>query len=228
MVAESPPVTSQQTVGLIGDLVASRRAPSRVDLQHELVAALARADAAIPGVEPLAPTLGDEFQGRYPDLATALTAVLVIQLVLGAERVRFGLGIGELVLHDPAATPLRQDGPVWWAARVAIGEVEGSTARWGTRVRWWSVDEGTASAKAGPGIAATVPWANAVLALRDHQLGVLRARDRRIALALLDGESQVAISSREGVSPSAVSQRVRAVGLRGLCDHVDALRGALP
>ena len=217
------------SVGVIGDLVGSRRSPSRVELQREMIAALARADEIAPGSEALAPTLGDEFQGRYADLATALTAVLVVQLVLGADRVRFGLGIGDLLLHDPAATPLRQDGPVWWAARAAIEAVECATPRWGTRVRQWDAQTGAASGAAGDGPAAVVPWANALVLGRDHHVGRLRARDRRIALALLAGDHQIAISAREGISPSAVSQRVRSTGLRALRDQIEVLRtGVVP
>lgn len=224
-----PRAPSTWSVGLIGDLVGSRRAASRVELQRELLAALGAADAVVPGLEPLAPTLGDEFQGRYPDLGTALTAVLVLQLHLGAERVRFGLGVGDLLVHDPSATPLRQDGPMWWAARAAVEAVEGGTPRWGARARWWDATVAAATATAGPGVAAAVPWANALAAVRDHQVGRLRARDRRITLAVLAGDTQAVISAREGISPSAVSQRVRIAGARALRDQVAALRtGAAP
>lgn len=216
------------SIGLVGDLVGSRRAPSRAALQHELVAALARAGRLATAVDPLAPTLGDEFQARYADLPTALTAVLALQLLLGADRVRFGLGVGELAVHDPAATPLRQDGPVWWAARAAIDEVSGGSPRWGARVCWWHEASGSASSGPGRGVAAAVPWANALLALRDRHVGGLRERDRRIALGLLEGEQQAAIATSEGVSASAVSQRVRAAGLRALCAQVAALEVPAP
>lgn len=210
-------------VGVLGDLVGSRRAPSRLDLQEELVTALRVADAVVPGLEPLSPTLGDEFQGRYADLQAALVATLVVQLVLGADRVRFGIGVGALVLHDPDATPLRQDGPMWWSARAAIDAVAGAAPRFGTRVARWDATRGEAAGDDGPGVAAGVGWANATVVLRDHLVAALRARDRAIALALLRGDSQAAIASREGVSPSAVSQRVRAAGLRALLDHTGRL-----
>lgn len=213
------------TVGVLGDLVGSRRAPSRTALQDELVAALGAADALAPGLEPLSPTLGDEFQGRYADVRRALVGTLVVQLELGAERVRFGVGIGELLLHDPSATPLRQDGPMWWSARAAIDAVAGATPRWGTRVARWDPARGEATADDGTGLAASVGWANAALVLRDRLVGELRPRDRSIALALLRGESQAVVAEREGVSPSAVSQRLRSTGLRALLDHVALLHG---
>ena len=99
-----------------------------------------------------------------------------------------------------------QDGPGWWAAREAI--------------------EWTASAQRQSGLALVrtsfrvtdktsedVDAINAALICRDHLLGSIDDRSTRIVKALLDNRTKKDIAAAEGISPSAVSQRV---GLDGL------------
>ena len=69
-------------VAMIGDLVSSRAWDDRAALQRALLDACAVATQRVPGAEqPLAPTIGDEFQAVYTDLADAIDAVLVLSLI---------------------------------------------------------------------------------------------------------------------------------------------------
>ena len=72
----------------------------------------------------------------------------------------------------------------------------------------------------GPGAAAI----NAALQCRDHLLGSLDDRSRRILGGLLSGTLQAEIAQAEGISPSAVSQRVRRDGLGVLVSAARELR----
>ena len=72
----------------------------------------------------------------------------------------------------------------------------------------------------GPGEAAV----NAALQCRDHLVGSLDDRSRRILGGLMSATTQTEIAAAEGISPSAVSQRVRRDGLGVLLSAAAELR----
>ncbi|BBY19326.1 hypothetical protein MLIT_49180 [Mycolicibacterium litorale] len=195
---------------VIGDVVASRRAPDRRALHRQLRAALAAAGFAF--------TVGDEFQGAQPSVGAAIDTALGIRLAVAPEiDIRFGIGWGPVTVLD-AETGI-QDGPGWWAAREAI--------------------EWTATAQRQPGLAAVrtsyrraadtagpdVDAVNAALLCRDHLLGSLDDRSTRILKGLLSNRSKKDIAAAEHVSASAVSQRAGRDGLDLLVLTSAYLRG---
>lgn len=191
-------MTSHYT--LIGDLVGSRRLPDRGAAQVRVGAALVAVQEQLeaPPVQALEPTVGDEFQGAFPDLATALSAALLVRLELLPEiDVRCGLGFGEVEVHDPARRPILQDGPGWWAARDALDELA-RPRRSAARTWYVGPDEGRV---------------NAFLLVRDALVDRLGGRGRRLLAQALRGVSQREIAELEGISKSAVSQQfARGVG----------------
>lgn len=198
------------TAAVVGDLVGSRRLADRRAAQEALEAALEAASERAAATEPLRPTVGDEFQGRFPSVEAALTATLRVQLGLaGTAEVRFGVGWGGLSLHDPEQAPYGQDGPAWWAARAALEEVErarrarGAPAGLATGLR-------AADDAADAATTARLRALRAMLACRDALVAAGDERDARLTLAVLDGASVADCAAREGISASAVSQRLRA------------------
>ena len=199
-------VKQEPVATLIADLVGSRAVADRAALHRVLADTVAEANAVTGPVTPLRITVGDEFQGTYADLAAALRAAWWVRWQLdGVVELRFGLGWGPVSVLD--VEPRVEDGPGWWAARDAIVDVAEQAARPGTRhLR-------TAYRRAD-GVAGPEPGAvNAALLCRDHLVGSLSDRSRRILGRLLAGDSQATIAQDEGVSASAVSQRVRGDGL---------------
>lgn len=183
--------------GLIGDVVDSRRVPDREALQSRLVEALAGVSAETNST--LTMTVGDEFQGRLPDLESALAASLRLHLaLLDIARLRIGIGVGGLSLETDAASPIGQDGPVWWRARAAIEAVAAGGDEERTRL-----DTGT-------------DWdgaLNAYLRLRDSVIDRFDEADAVIALGLLDGATQKEMARRLGLNQSSVSRRVNRHGI---------------
>ncbi|MGB4779778.1 SatD family protein, partial [Microbacterium sp.] len=110
---------------IIADIVGSKQIPDRPSAQRTLEAALAEVAEETPTAQrELLPTVGDELQGIYPDLSTAIATTLLVQLAVpvGIE-LRFGIGVGEI--HDiPSVTGPLSEGEAWWAARAAIERVE--------------------------------------------------------------------------------------------------------
>ena len=197
-------------VALIGDLVGSRRSTSRTEVQQHLVAALAIANEATTAIQPLAPTIGDEFQGVYAEVGSARRASLVVRLALPADvDCRCGIGVGTLEIVGTSEYGHTQDGPAWWAARDAIVEAKRRETGQHKHVRsWFAVSE-----RADTGGGGVDPnLVNAFLLCRDELVSRLDARQRRLVLGVLQGTSQKDLAASEGISPSAVSQSLRRAG----------------
>ena len=194
---------------LIGDLISSRGMADRAGVHTRIAAAVAGINEAFDPVTPLRITLGDEYQGAFERVGDAVRATLRLRLALAPELdVRHGVGWGEVaVLADE---PRVEDGPGWWAARDAIEAVAEAESRPGSRFRRTSYRR--AEHTAGPEPA----MVEAVLVLRDQMVGGLSERGLSVLRGLLSGATQREIATTLGISPSAVSQRIRADGLAAL------------
>lgn len=193
-------------VALIGDLVGSRSSPSRQVVQQQLVDALGVANTMVPARQKLVPTVGDEFQGVYHDIGSALRASLVVRLALPSDvDCRCGVGVGTLEIVGASEYGLTQDGPAWWAARDAIVETKRREGGQHKRLRSWVVMSET-------GGEIDVKLVNAFLLCRDDLVSRLDARQRRLVLGLVRGTSQKDLAAAEGISPSAVSQSLHRAG----------------
>lgn len=208
---------------LIGDIVGSRATTDRQALHDAVEAALAAVDDVVPSVSGLRVTAGDEFQGTYATLGAAVEAALRVRLALLPQvDTRFGLGRGEVAVLDPVRGI--EDGPGWWAARAAIEEVEEAAGRAPTRharTAYRAADDRPSTVHD-----AAQPALNAALLCRDHLVGSLSDRSLRLLRGLMDPHTtQGGLAAREGISPSAVSQRVRADGIGAVLAAQDLLRG---
>ena len=198
-----PKMKSHASATLIGDVVDSRHSPDRALLHRELTEALSAVNDATDPDQPLRITVGDEFQGAYATVGAAVAAALAVRLALPPTvDARFGIGWGAVAALDDTT----QDGPGWWAAREAIVAVKEEQSRAATS------SARTLYRRAGDD--GPDPLAiNAALRCRDQMMGSLDDRSSRILRALMTGSTQAAVAEAEGITPSAVSQRVRADGL---------------
>ncbi|NLG62531.1 MAG: hypothetical protein GX539_09810 [Candidatus Cloacimonetes bacterium] len=196
-------------VALTIDVVGSRRIADRAAAQRHLDAAIARVTEDVPGVvTPLHPIVGDEMQGVYADLDSALSATLLFQLALpDTVECRFGAGIGEVGVVPSAAGGI-SDGPGWWAAREAIDAVERLARRDApsARTRVAASESAPSDARAG------VALANAYLLSRDELGAAMSERTRRLTYGRCLGLTQSALADAEGITQSAVSQALASSG----------------
>jgi hypothetical protein len=184
--------------------------------------ALVNVNAAVPAVRELRITVGDEFQGSYATLGGALEAALRVRLELlpGADA-RVGIGRGPVQLLDVHRG--LEDGPGWWAARAAIEDTERAAGRPATRhlrtaYRPAPEEDGSGSVDSDA--------VNAALLCRDHLVGSLSDRSVRLLRGLMDPQTtQGELATLEGISASAVSQRVRADGIGAVLAAAELLRG---
>lgn len=187
---------------LIGDVIGSRDVTDRSALHRSLVAALEDVNARW-GTD-LRITVGDEYQGTAPTVGAATSIALTLRLaLLPTYDVRHGIARGGAAVLDEAAGI--EDGPGWWAARAAIDAAEERAQRAATRAsrtayRSADPDEPTGALEAA-------------LIARDELVGRLDERSLSVLRGLLSGRTQRELAAEEGVSASAVSQRVRHDGL---------------
>jgi len=199
---------------LIGDLVDSRglEAPARAEAQERLAAALADANGGLDLAADLAITAGDEFEGLAPAPAALVdAAVLVSDALHGLAGVRFGLGFG------PLATPL--------APRAAVGSLDGPcfhAARRGVdRARelglWIALE-----AEDGP--------LDDGLESLAELLGIERAswtEKQAVTVRLAREHLQLEVAERQGVSPSVISERLKATHFEAVMRAEAALKAGL-
>ena len=191
---------------VIGDLVGSRVSGSRSALHGLLEEALDQINRAAEPLVPFWITAGDEFQGCFADLGAAISATLRLRLLLLPEAdFRHGIGWGEVTVLSEQ--PRVEDGPGWWAARNSIELVKSEAGQPGLR-------HARAAYTRAPGtIGPEEEAVNAALLLRDQLVSGLSDRSLGVLRGLLAGRTQKEIAEAEGVTPSAVSQRVRNDGL---------------
>ena len=205
---------------LIGDLVASRAAGGRAALQARVTEVLGAVDRVVVGVQPLAQTVGDEFQGLYGSVGDAVEATLRIRLLLrGTSDVRFGIGWGGLEVFDAKSLPFQQDGPAWWSARDALDAI-------GKAQRGREAPKGWRTAIASETLGGAVPVINAFLICRDEIMDGFDDRDARIMAGLLEGLTQSDLAAREGVTQSAIAQRITKNGTYALMRSHELIKDA--
>lgn len=195
---------------LIGDLIGSRASDDRRALHARFERALAEVNALFSPPTPMRMQAGDEHQGVFATLGDALCASLLVRLALQPDAdIRHGIGRGDVDVL--ATSPRIEDGPGWWAARAAIEQVKQAEGRPAVRsLRTAYVAD--VSAPAGDR-SADEALVNASLLLRDELVTGLSARSLSVLRGLLAGQTQRDLAEKLGISPSAVSQRVRADGL---------------
>lgn len=210
-------VKSKASVTVIGDLVGSRRSDDRAAVHALFESAVATVNAEYAPPVPLRIGLGDEFQGIFASLGDALTATLRLRMALLPEvDVRQGIGWGRVVVL--AEDPRVEDGPGWWAARAAIETAEAYERRAPLR----AVRTAYAAAADAPG--PDPGLVNAALMARDQIVSGLSERSMSVLDGLMRGRRQQDIADDLGISPSAVSQRVRAEGIGVLLAADEMLR----
>ncbi len=208
------------SITLLGDLIGSRASVDRRALHARFQRVLEEANAAFSPITPMRMQVGDEYQAVFATLGDALSASLVVRLALLPDHdIRHGIGRGavEVLTEDPRI----EDGPGWWAARRAIeraAEAEGRSASRSLRTAYVAHDSASATDEAA---------VNAALLLRDERVTGLSERSLSVLRGLLAGQTQRDLAEELGISPSAVSQRVRADGL-GTILAAHELLGGLP
>lgn len=211
-------------IAVLADIVGSRQLEDRPNAQRVLDDTIARVETDLPlAKHPLTPTVGDEQQGVYGDLESAMISLLMVQLRLpDGIAFRFGIGVGEVRSVESIHGELA-DGPGWYAARAAIEAVQTRERRAMPRTRTWIVGAPEQNEVGESMIVAS----NAYLLVRDELVGAMNERERRLTYGRLIGRSQQELADEEGITQPSVSKSLRSAGAAALIEGVAVLRGAI-
>lgn len=211
---------------LIGDVVESRRAEDRGLLQDRLAGVLQEMNGVLEPRIPLQPTIGDEFQACFDDVATAVRASLMTRLELlrtaGIDS-RYGLGVGPVEVFS--SRQLSQDGPGWWTARDAIDATKRLAEASHTafaRTYFVAFGEG---ARRWEGEEAAL---NAFLLCRDEIVDRMKQSSRNRLYGLMRGWPQSRIAEEEGATQGAISQSLARSGAFAILAAQDRLEAQRP
>jgi hypothetical protein len=214
-------------LALIGDLVASRQNPRRVELQETLLRLLAELNRDLGPdalAAPLALTAGDEVQGLFrgversaePGVVGALRK-LTDELAMLEQPIVFGLGFGALStgpLPPPpgqAESPALLDGPCFHNARTALERAQ-KHGRWVV-------------------CAGFEPDLDRALDSLFELMGAIRAgwtaKQRVYAAEKRQLELQKDLAQRHNVSPSVVSESLKAASFEAIQRGEDAAQRLL-
>ena len=215
---------SRHSVAVIVDVSKSRSHADRRALQEEIEEAFGRVNDAVDSLQPLAPTVGDEFQAVYATVGAAARATLLARLHLpDGVDCRFGLGLGEVAEIGTGVAGVLQDGSAWWSARRAIDEARRHEySRLGFVRTWFS----SSTAEQNADDASSEGLVNAYLLGRDQIIGSMNPRSRRLLLGQLLGTTQSDLAAQEGITQSAVSQNLSRSGANALIAGDALLLGA--
>jgi len=215
---------SPPSVAVIVDVSKSRSHADRRALQEEIEEAFGRVNDAVDSLQPLAPTVGDEFQAVYATVAAAARATLLARLHLpDGVDCRFGLGLGEVAEIGTGVAGVLQDGSAWWSARRAIDEARRHEYSRLGFVRTWFT---SSTAEQNADDASSEALMNAYLLGRDQIIGSMNPRSRRLLLGQLLGTTQSDLAAQEGITQSAVSQNLSRSGANALIAGDALLLGA--
>lgn len=200
--------TTKVGAALIGDVIHSKKASDRRNLQARLDGALQSVNQLMRPRQSLVATIGDEFQGLFASLEDAIDVTMRLRILLMGElEFRAGIGWGEFTILDDSREPFGQDGPCWWRAREALEEVVRSER---SNQEPASLRTACRTGEPGEGLI------NGMLALRDELLGGMDRADGVILTSLLGGGTQVEAAATLGINQSSVSRRMQAHGLAAL------------
>jgi hypothetical protein len=205
--SESPPF-----LAVVGDVEGSRELADRAGFQRRLTSVLSLVNGIL-GPNRLAAevriTAGDEVQGLLSDPAALVEVAVAVADHLHPVRVVLGAGWGPLTT-DPGPDVALLDGPCFHRARRSLEEAR----RRGTWVRVEGLaplEDGTLSALFGLMGAIRSRWT-------EKQAGY--AREAREGL-------QKDVAERAGVSPSVVSESLKAARFDAVLEGAEAARRIL-
>jgi hypothetical protein len=204
---------SRRVVTVIADLVASRSASKRRQLQEALNAILQETSAANRRaiLSPYTLTLGDEFQAVYKCADGLFVDLLRIAVAVLPNNLRYSLAVGTLTTKINRQQAIGMDGPAFHAAREGMNELKQSS-----RLVLLSGE-----------IEPFPDLLNSALAVLSHSMSGWRKNRFLILLGLLEGKSRQEIAGEAGISLPAFHKNLQAGALPEIVTFLRELEAIL-
>jgi len=209
--------SNKMYIAIIGDLVDSKHISDRNVIQEKLKAILSTINDTYK--EEISSkfmiTLGDEFQGLLHSGKVVMDIIEIIAREIFPTRLRFGIGVGEILTSIEYEMPLGADGPAYYNARAVIN-------------RFKSVEKKKMTAKADIGIKTDNENNDSLINAIFTQSYFIKSkwtnRQREIIncyLALNEVQSDVAL--KLGINQSSVQRSLQHSGFYGYSQAVKSI-----
>ena len=117
-----------KVIALIGDVVSSQTITNRNSFQKQLKEVLDHVNRDHKEIlSPYTITLGDEFQAVYKNAHRLFLDILTILSQIFPQKLRFSIGIGEIVTPINRKQAIGMDGPAFYYARKGITNLKETT-----------------------------------------------------------------------------------------------------
>lgn len=119
-------------IAVIGDIIESRAMQDRSDVQRKIKKLLEDINEKFKDdiAARFTITLGDEFQGLLKSSKALMEIIDLIKLKFYPNKLRFGIGFGEMYTEIIAEQAIGSDGPAYYAARKAVEDIKKSNNRY--------------------------------------------------------------------------------------------------
>lgn len=112
-------------IAIIGDLVSSKRIKERSRVQKNLQDVLIKLNSRDESIlSPYTITLGDEFQAVLKNSTNLFTDFIAIMVELFPVKVRFSIGVGDIITKINKEMAIGMDGQAFHNAREGIEELK--------------------------------------------------------------------------------------------------------
>lgn len=203
-------------LAVIGDMIQSRQAQDRSDVQKKLTTVLEGINQdfgphKVYGdclISKFTITLGDEFQALLRPTRMIFQILDVISWKMEPSEFRYGIGVGDISTSIDPDKSIGADGPAYWFAREAIDYIHGND------------DYGVNHLAFRCGDRDLVPWLNDALACTEFMKSKWNVTQREVFHELLEDHlydeqfEQKAMAARMGLKPSPLQKRLKTGGLR--------------
>lgn len=117
---------------IIGDIIESRAMQDRSAVQIEIKEILEEINEEFKSeiASRFTITLGDEFQGLLKSSKHVMGIIDKIKIKFHPNKLRFGVGFGEMYTEIIADMAIGSDGPAYYAARKAVEDIKKSNKRY--------------------------------------------------------------------------------------------------
>jgi len=201
----------ENKIALIGDIVASRTIKKRSDFDGRLAAVLQQLNRRGSGLlSPYTVTIGDEIQALFSQADHLLCDTVTIQAALYPRRMRFAIGVGQLVTPVNPLRAIGMDGPAFHRARDGIQAMK--------KTRELYIVQGDLP---------NLPLINAALALVSHEMYGWKATRLNVLERLMSGQPVRQIAAGLNVTEQAVYKSIHAGALEKVIELFRQIEGAL-
>ena len=195
---------------IIGDLIDSRKITDRSSFQQEYAGLLSEINELYVSeiVSRFAITLGDEFQGVLGSAQRIMEILNTISVRLYPQKIRFGIGIGEMTTNPELDRSIGMDGPAFWRARSAIEYIHDDNDYGVSRTYVKATDD------------ANTGLINSSLAANDFMYSRMTPAQMETFQELIKMDAawsdfeQKQIAKRLKIAPSSVLRRIKGSGLK--------------